>query len=266
MTGGHPLDDVAWSALTGPQAGLARAAAGGRALGYRDGIAPFCGVGVLDREGWDALAELVGPGGTAVLLRGEVPPTPAGWTELVREPATQLVAERPVGRSGEDGVVELGDADSPEMVRLAAETARPLRADEPPRRSLVRGAPRGTPRRDGRRAHRPPGWGEVSGVCVAAEARGAGLGALVTRAAAGAIEERGDRAMLHTRLGNDGADGSTSASASPSGGRSPSSCSGATGEPDGPSRGHIARHPVTPVACSTCAFLAPPPSRCRGGA
>lgn len=53
---------------------------------------------------------------------------------------------------------------------------------------------------------RPPGWGEVSGVCVAAEARGAGLGALVTRAAAGAIEERGDRAMLHTRLGNDGAD------------------------------------------------------------
>ncbi len=207
MTGGHPLDDVAWSALTGPQAGLARAAAGGRALGYRDGIAPFCGVGVLDREGWDALAELVGPGGTAVLLRGEVPPTPAGWTELVREPATQLVAQRPVGRSGEDGVVELGDADSPEMVRLAAET-------EPgpfgPTSHLA-GRWFGV-RREGRLVAmageriRPPGWGEVSGVCVAAEARGAGLGALVTRAAAGAIEERGDRAMLHTRLGNDGAD------------------------------------------------------------
>ena len=52
---------------------------------------------------------------------------------------------------------------------------------------------------------RVEGFGEVSGVCVDPSVRGEGLGAVVTLAAAHGIQERGDRAMLHVRDGNDGA-------------------------------------------------------------
>ena len=86
------LDDMAWHALSGPHAHLAVTAGGGAARCYRDGIAPFCGVERLDDRGWEALADLVGPRGVAVFLRGEVEHAPAGWTELLREPATQYVA------------------------------------------------------------------------------------------------------------------------------------------------------------------------------
>ena len=52
---------------------------------------------------------------------------------------------------------------------------------------------------------RVEGHGEVSGVCVDPVARGEGLGAVVTLAAAHGIRQRGDRPMLHVRDGNDGA-------------------------------------------------------------
>jgi ribosomal protein S18 acetylase RimI-like enzyme len=204
----HPLDDVAWHALTGPHAHLALASADGRARRYADDIAPFCGVQHLDHDGWAALAELVGRDGVAVFLRGAVEVAPAGWTELLREPATQYVAgtlsRAPLEVSRE--VVELTASDSPDMVALAAAT-------EPgpfgPTSHLT-GRWFGI-RREGRlvamagERMRVEGYGEVSGVCVDPSVRGEGLGAVVTLAAAHGIQERGDRAMLHVRDGNDGA-------------------------------------------------------------
>lgn len=202
-----PLDDMAWHALSGPQAHLALTAGGGAARCYRDEIAPFCGVERLDDRGWGALADLVGPGGVAVFLRGEVEPSPAGWTELLREPATQYVAgdlveDPPAGRE----VVELTAADVPDMVRLAAET------DPGPfgPNSHLTGRWFGI-RREGRlvamagERMRVQGHGEVSGVCVDPVARGEGLGAAVTLAAARGIRDRGDGPMLHVREHNDGA-------------------------------------------------------------
>ncbi len=204
----HVLDDVAWHALTGPHAHLAESGAGGVARRYRDEIAPFCGVEHLDPAGWEALAELVGQGGTAVFLRGEVEPTPAGWRELLREPATQYVAgdltEPPAQATRE--VVELTASDSPDMVPLAAATEPgPFGPN-----SHLTGRWFGI-RRGGRlvamagERMRVDGFGEVSGVCVDPAVRGAGLGAVVTLAAAHGIQERGDRAMLHVRDGNEGA-------------------------------------------------------------
>lgn len=203
----HPLDDVAWHALAGPQADLADISPDGTARRYRDGIAPFCGVERLDGAGWAALSELVGCHGVAVFLRGEVPAHPDTWTQLVREAATQYVgadlAEPP---SAAREVVELSSADSPDMVRLAAETEPgPFGPN-----SHLTGRWFGV-RRGGRLVAmageriRVEGFGEVSGVCVDPSVRGEGLGAVVTLAAARAIEERGDRPMLHVRDGNDGA-------------------------------------------------------------
>lgn len=201
------LDDVTWHALTGPHAHLAESSSDGLALRYRDGITPFCGVGTLDASGWRALGELVGPDGVAVLLRGQVEPTPDGWTEVVREPATQYVAaDLPDAPATVDEVVELTAADSPDMVRLVAETEPgPFGPN-----SHLTGRWFGV-RREGRlvamagERMRVPGYGEVSAVCVDPSARGSGLGAVVTLAAARGIEQRGDRPMLHVRDGNDAA-------------------------------------------------------------
>lgn len=203
---GHVLDDVAWHALSGPHAHLAATSQdGGSARRYLDEVAPFCGVERLDEHGWAELASLVGPRGVAVFLRGEVEPTPAGWAELVREPAKQYVATDlvdPVSPGAE--IVELSAADALDMVALAAAT-------EPgpvgPKCHLT-GRWFGV-RRDGRliamagERMRVPGYGEVSGVCVDESARGEGLGAAVTLAAAHGIRERGDVPMLHVRAGND---------------------------------------------------------------
>jgi ribosomal protein S18 acetylase RimI-like enzyme len=208
MSDAHVLDDMVWHALTGPQADLAATAGDGLAHRYRDDIAPFCGVEHLDERGWAALAELVGPRGTAVFLRGEVEPTPTGWHELLREPATQYVAgeltEPPAKASRE--VVELTASDSPDMVALAAATEPgPFGPN-----SHLTGRWFGI-RREGRLVAmageriRVEGYGEVSGVCVDPAVRGEGLGGVVTLAAAHGIQERGDRAMLHVRDGNDGA-------------------------------------------------------------
>jgi ribosomal protein S18 acetylase RimI-like enzyme len=209
MTAQHVLDDVVWHALTGPQADLATTSGDGLARRYRDEIAPFCGVEHLDDRGWAALAELVvEPDGVAVFLRGEVEPAPTGWNELLREPATQYVAgtlaEPPAPASRE--VTELTASDSPDMVALAAATEPgPFGPN-----SHLTGRWFGI-RRAGRlvamagERMRVVGYGEVSGVCVDPSVRGEGLGAVVTLAAAHAIQERGDRAMLHVRDGNDGA-------------------------------------------------------------
>ncbi len=202
------LDDVAWHALTGPQAALAETTTDGAARRYRDEIAPFCGVEHLDAAGWAALAELVGPLGTAVFLRGEVEPAPPGWRELLREPATQYVAGdlTELQTKATCEVVELTASDSPDMVALAAATEPgPFGPN-----SHLTGRWFGI-RREGRlvamagERMRVEGYGEVSGVCVDPAVRGEGLGAVVTLAAAHGIQERGDRAMLHVRDGNDGA-------------------------------------------------------------
>ncbi len=208
MSAVHVLDDVAWHALTGPHADLALTSRDGRARRYADEIAPFCGVQRLDDDGWAALAELVGPDGVAVFLRGEVEAAPAGWTELLREPATQYVAADLTQPAPEVSceVVELTASDSPDMVALAAATEPgPFGPN-----SHLTGRWFGI-RRDGRLVAmageriRVEGFGEVSGVCVDPSVRGQGLGAVVTLAAAHGIQERGDRAMLHVRDGNEGA-------------------------------------------------------------
>ncbi len=207
----HPLDDMAWHGLSGPHASLSVGATGpdgAVALRYRDDIAPFCGVERLDRDGWAALAELVGEHGVAVFLRGDVEPTPAGWVELLREPATQYVADSVTEPPGtvRGAVIELTASDVPDMVRLAADT------DPGPfgPQSHLTGRWFGV-RREGRlvamagERMRVEGFGEVSGVCVDEAARGEGLGAVVTLAAADGIRQRGDVPVLHVRDGNEGA-------------------------------------------------------------
>lgn len=199
------LDNMAWHALIGPQADLAEPRANGLVRRFRRPIAPFSAVERLDDEGWNALADLVGPGGVAILFRAEVPRPPAGWTRAFQGETIQYVASEldPIDAALADQIVELAPEDSAEMVDLTARTEPGPFSAETWRTGRYFGI-----RRQGRlvamagQRLRTTGWGEISAVCVDPSVRGQGLGAAMTLAAAGAIAERGDRPMLHVAEDN----------------------------------------------------------------
>ncbi len=201
----HPLDNMAWWALTGPQADLAETGNGSPAHRFRRPIAPFSAVEHLDTAGWQALADLVGPGGVAILFRADIPEPPCGWTTAFRGDTIQYVAGDldPIDPALADEIEELGPDDSADMVDLTARTEPGPFSAETWRTGRYFGL-----RREGRlvamagQRLQTDGWGEVSAVCVDASVRGQGLGAAMTLAAASAIAERGDRAMLHVAEDN----------------------------------------------------------------
>lgn len=205
MSGIHPLDNMAWHALRGPQAELAEPTPVAGVARFRRPIAPFTAVDELDDQGWAAMAELVGPGGVAILFRAEVPSPPPQWTTVFEGTTIQYQATDldPIDSATADQIVELGPDDSDEMVELTAKTEPGPFSAETWRTGRYFGL-----RRDGKLVAmagerlRTEGWGEVSAVCVDSSVRGQGLGAAMTLAAAGAIAERGDRPMLHVAEDN----------------------------------------------------------------
>ena len=196
---------MAWHALTGPQAELGEPVRDGLARRFRRAVAPFSAVDRLDDAGWAALADLVGPRGVAILFRAGVTDPPPGWTTAFRGRTIQYVAGAldPIDPDVEAELVELGPADSDDMVELVARTEPGPFSAETWRTGRYFGLRRGDRlvAMAGERL-RVPGWGEVSAVCVDPDLRGQGLGAALTLAAAGAIAARGDRAMLHVAEDN----------------------------------------------------------------
>ena len=70
------LDNPVWAALTGPHAGFAEVR--GRAARYRSDVSVFAGLAdPADPAAWDDLAQLLGPGGTALVTGSPV--IPEGW-------------------------------------------------------------------------------------------------------------------------------------------------------------------------------------------
>lgn len=205
MSAGHPLDNMAWHALDGPQADLAESASVDGARRFRRAVAPFSAVDELDADGWRFLADLVGPGGVAILFRAEVPTPPPAWTTVFHGTTIQYQATEldPIDAANAAETVELGPDDSADMVELVARTEPGPFGAETWRAGRYFGI-----RRDGRLVAmagerlRTDGWGEVSAVCVDESVRGQGLGAAMTLAAAQAITERGDRPMLHVAEDN----------------------------------------------------------------
>ncbi len=197
------LDNMAWHALRGPQADLAEWSPDGRAGRYRRKVSPICGVPTTGADDWAGLAALAGPGGYVSLFRDEINPAPAPWKELFREEITQYVAGGLVDPP-DIGITELGPDDVEEMVSLAKLTEPGPFSTQTHRTGRYFGV-----RRQGRliamagERMRVAGWGEVSAVCVHPDGQRQGLGEALTLAAAKAITDRGDRAMLHVRGGND---------------------------------------------------------------
>jgi ribosomal protein S18 acetylase RimI-like enzyme len=196
------LDDPVGESLRGRHAELGRRA--GRAATYLPGVATFSAVPAeADAADWADLARLLGRDAFADMFSCPATPPPDWEPVFVLEgrqmiwPAGSRPAQAHPATGGAD-VVELGQADVPEMLDLAARTKPgPF---WPRTRDL--GTYLGV--RDGGRLVamagerlRPPGWTEISAVCTDPEARGRGHAVRLVTALVTRILAQGQRPFLH---------------------------------------------------------------------
>jgi ribosomal protein S18 acetylase RimI-like enzyme len=206
VTSADVLDDPVGGSLRGAHAHLARRV--GRTATYQPDVATFTAVPRdPTADDWADLARLLGPGELADLFSADVTP-PADWTPAFGMDGVQLVAGPGTLDGGPAGaaVGVLGDADVPDMLRLAELTRPgPFRS-----RTIALGTYLGI-REDGELVAmagerlRPPGWTEISAVCTAPHARGRGHASALVRALAQGIIDRGERPFLHAVAHNTGA-------------------------------------------------------------
>jgi predicted GNAT family acetyltransferase len=190
----HPLDQPAYAALTSHHRHLAETS--GQAIRYQPDIIPFS---VPDAADASALARLVKPGETTVILQAERVETPTGFSDVLRDKVVQMVATGTLPALPKDErIIPLTQADVLEMLELATAT----RPGPFTLRALDLGAFWGV-RQGGRLVAMAgvrmamPGFTEVSGVCAAPEARGQGLARLLSLKVMHLIAAEGDVPFLH---------------------------------------------------------------------
>jgi predicted GNAT family acetyltransferase len=201
----HPLDNVIWQALTTRQVQFAEVFEQARRF-VRD-VTLLNAFAKDTPESYAALAGLVGDGGTAALFLDDPYEARPGWDYVAGAPLFEMVCEN--GRasstvaSSVSEIIELGQADSPEMVELAG---------------LTKPGPFGTRthelgtylgiRVDGKLVAmsgerlKVPGYTEVSAVCTHPEYVGKGYAGVLMTEIMRRIRERGETPFLHVRESN----------------------------------------------------------------
>ena len=146
-----------------------------------------------------ALRELVLEGESVFVLQVPAIRVPDGLVAARAAQGVQMLATRPIAPQARDrAIIELGDADAPEMLALAQLTEPgPFLA-----RTHTMGRFIGV-RINGRLAAmagermRFPGFTEVSGVCTHPDFRGQGLARRLSSIVANLIQQRGEQPFLH---------------------------------------------------------------------
>jgi predicted GNAT family acetyltransferase len=191
------LDRPVWAALSTRHAHLS--VGGALARRYAADVNVFASACDDTPAALDALRDLVHPGERMFLLQVPDIVVPPGLVPLKAAKGVQMVATRSVRAAGRiDDIVQLTDADAPEMLALATLTEPgPFLA-----RTHTMGSFLGI-RIGGRLAAmagermRFPGYTEVSGVCTHPDFRGQGLARRLSAAVAERIGSRGERPFLH---------------------------------------------------------------------
>jgi ribosomal protein S18 acetylase RimI-like enzyme len=204
----EPLDNPVWHALTGAQGRFAEGF--GPARRYQTDVAAFSALpDEPETDAWAALADLVGPGGIAVLFRPSAVTLPADWEVVTRMDSLQMVATNRVGEPDDShDFARLGAADVDDMLALVERTKPGPFARRTVElgtylghRTTAGGSTRRLVAMTGERIH-PPGYTELSAVCTDTEARKRGLATRLVRAVAAGIEARGETPMLHVLAEN----------------------------------------------------------------
>jgi predicted GNAT family acetyltransferase len=195
------LDRPVWAALTTAHLGLS--VGGTLARRYAPDVNLFAAARDASAAALTALTELVQPGERVFLADVPDVAVPSGLVLIKAAKGVQMIATRSMRAAEEDDIVQLSDADAPEMLALATLTEPgPFLA-----RTHTMGTFRGI-RLDGRLAamagerFRFPGHTEVSGVCTHPDFRGRGLARRLSAAVAARIESRGERPFLHAWKSN----------------------------------------------------------------
>ncbi len=217
----HALDNVIWKALTTRQAEFAESF--NQARRFVPEVSPLAAFREPTTEGYESLAGLLGSRGTIGLFLEMPYQARPGWSfvagapmpEMVYEGANaQLQASHPGLHSADSWgrlsphkpdpeIVELGAADSPDMMELTALT-KPGPFNK---RTHELGTYLGI-RRNGKLVAmagerlKVPGYTEVSAVCTHPEHTGHGYARILTNEVLKRIRSRGETPLLHVREDN----------------------------------------------------------------
>jgi len=200
----HPLHNIIWQGLTTRQAHFAESC--GEARRFPREVTLLSAFQEPSDQGYESLAELVGPGGTAALFLDEPHRPRRGWELIADPPLLQMVfasASIPAAPAEHSAIVDLGQSDSPEMVELATLTKPGPFASRTHELGTYLGI-----RRDrklvamaGERL-KLPGHTEVSAVCTHPEHTGRGYAGILMTEAMRRILARGETPLLHVREDN----------------------------------------------------------------
>jgi predicted GNAT family acetyltransferase len=198
------LDNPVWNALSTTHASFAEGDE--LAKRYPVDIAPFAATRDQSAESYDALAQLLGLGGTAALPLATMPKLPAGWTVLRKAEATQMVWNGSMSTPPKRNVEELNISDIDEMLALVELTKPGPFLRRTPELGTYLGIHEGGQlvAMAGERI-RPVGYTEISAVCTHPEYRGRGYASSLVSSLIQNIIERDETPFLHVRTENVGA-------------------------------------------------------------
>jgi predicted GNAT family acetyltransferase len=204
----HSLDNVIWNALNTRQIEFAESF--DQARRFIPEVTSLAGIREPTAEGYKSLAGLLPAQGTVALFLA-VPYEPrTGWTLVARAPLLQMVCGDGKGafgleNSSIDGsrLVELGIADSPEMIELTSLTKPGPFGKRTHELGTYLGIRRGGTlvAMAGERL-KVPGYTEVSAVCTHPEHTGHGYARILMTRVMHRIHARGETPFLHVREDN----------------------------------------------------------------
>ena len=202
----HLLDNVIWNALNTRQEEFAECAE--QARRFTPEVSPLAGLREPTAQAYESLTQLLPGEGTVGLFLDEAYQPHVGWKFLTGAPLVQMICDG-CADSGETtpyapvSLVELGDADSPEMIELTALT----KPGPFGKRTHELGTYLGIRREEklvamaGERL-KVPGHTEVSAVCTHPEHTGQGYARILMMEVMKLIQSRGEIPFLHVRGDN----------------------------------------------------------------
>ena len=197
----HPLDNPIWQALTTSQARFAEIC--GLARRFPSDITTLGAFSASSAEAYDSLAGLTGAGEAITLLLEEPAEPPSGWMVAEAVPLLQMIHEECGLYSHPSELIELTEADAPEMLALATLTQPGPFGKRTGQLGLYLGIRRGGAlvAMAGERL-RMPGYTEVSAVCTHPDYQGQGYAAALIAALVARMRQRDEQPFLHVRPEN----------------------------------------------------------------
>ncbi len=195
------LDRPIWHALITRQSSFAEG--GSRAKRYQPAVSPF--VATIDDTvtSLEAVRDLIPPDGTSAFLQSTNCPPIAGTEVVMAAEGVQMVAAKIFSGEVETGIINLTDADAPEMQALAALTKPgPFLPRTHELGQFIGIRENGALVAMAGERMKLDGFTEVSAVCTHPDFRGRGLAGRLARIVSARICARGETPFLHAFASN----------------------------------------------------------------